>query len=120
MSVDDICDALGTTREAVADSAAFVEDYVALRDRVIPVQTTDVLPSGEYIHLHQLVVDDANERFLVTDLDGDEIELTRAFPPVEFDTVGFGEQYLVDPDELVGVGEPQTVRAEQSVPVWGY
>lgn len=105
------------------DAETIYDNYVALRDRVRELRSSLTLPSGERVHRHQLVSDEDDERFLVTDIEADRVKLTKLFPPTEISDVGFGRSYWLTPAELDEHGELQTTGTTgrgHPEPVWGY
>lgn len=82
------------------------------------------LPDGTTLHLHQLVVDDEGETFVVTGLDAGEnslIKLAEITPPVESDEPGFGRSYLLTSGDCAEHGTPQVAPGgDESIPVFAY
>lgn len=113
MGAEDICDSLDTTVDSVEEAAERVRDRIDFWDSVQPVTTSQTLPSGGVLSLHQLVVDDDDETFVVTRLEDDVVELTEIEPPEDF-----GKSYVISYGNFVMNGEAQF--AANGQPIWAY
>lgn len=118
MDAETICANLGTSVDDVAESADWVDSYCTFRDQLRPQQTSCTLPTGESVHLHQLVDDDEGERFIVVGISETSLEVCQVYPPDDYDYVGFGGRYELDLDTFAEIATPLT--AGNGQPIWGY
>lgn len=123
----EICANLGFTPEEAQVSADSVAARIDREDNWKDITTTTVLAGQQRVHLHQLVTDSANQRWIILGLNDDTVELTRLMPPIESDSVGFMEDRTVSHGRFIMDYEPQTESFLDSrfgepkdVPVWGY
>ena len=104
-------------------------DSVLHQARTTAVTTTQTLADNTRLHLNQLVRDSESDakQYVVTDLDGDYIELVRVFPPIENEPMQFGDQKRLTEQTFINDFDQQSESVSdplsgqtQRVPVWAY
>lgn len=123
----EICDNLGFTPEEAQMSAESVAARIDRVDNWDDVTTTAELAGQTRVHLHQLVEDSANHKWIILGLNNDTVELTKVRIPDDGGRISFMEDRTISHGRFIMDYKPLTESFLESrfgepkeVPVWGY